>query len=267
MAVIFEKYKIAFFNVPKIASTSVKHAFYTLEHGRPFKSGDHGAIHIHQIYKRGFYLSTSPIAKDYRVEYPLSEKIFDELDDYWKFAIVRDPAKRILSAYTNRVLYHRDLHEMPNARKRAFKYGLTLTPTVDSFLSKIERYRKFSISIKRHTDPIFNYLGNDLSRYDAVYRVSELPQLAQELSARTGPGFKIPHLQTSEHKIHVNSLCKRSYDRLMEYTASEYDFLENYYTRPSPGPAKWNTRRAIASIQSALGAVESQFFNLAYRNQ
>lgn len=270
MPVIFEKYKIAFFNVPKVASTSIKHAFYKLEQGRAFQTEDHGAKHIHQIYMSGFYNGTSKVEKTYEVQYPVSEKIFDVLDDYWKFAIVRDPAKRILSAYTNRILHHRDMHEMSHARKRALKHGLTLTPTVNSFLSKIERYRKFSHSIKSHTDPIYNYLGTDLSRFDTIYRVNQLPTLASDIATRTGHTFDIPHLQTGGRKINVNSLCQRSYNKLMEFTASEYDFLQNYYTPPSPGPSKWSTERTMASIQSILGTVETKLFktekNLNIRN-
>lgn len=266
MPVIFEKYKIAFFDVPKVASTSIKHAFYNLEHGKPFQKGDQGANHIHQIYKKGFYYGSSKVEKAYEVEYPVSEKIFDELDDYWKFAIVRDPAKRILSAYTNRILYHRDLHKVPYARLRALKRALTLTPTVDSFLSKIERYREFSSSIRHHTDPINNFLGSDLSRFEKVYRVNEISKLASDLSTRTGLKFEIPHLQTGGHKINVNSLCNRSYIKLMKYTASEYDFLHDYYTPPSPGPTKWNAKSIFASIQSILGTVESQLFNHKWSN-
>jgi len=267
MPVIFEKYKIAFFNVPKIASTSIKHAFYKLEHGSQFQPGDHGAKHIHQIYMQGFYNGTSKIDKAYEVKYPVSEKIFDVLGDYWKFAIVRDPAKRILSAYTNRVLHHRDMHNIPHARKRALKQGLSLTPTVDSFLSKIERYREFSHSIRNHTDPIYNYIGADLSRFDAVYRVNELSKLTSDITTRTGFKFEIPHLQTGGRKINVDSLCKRSYYNLIEFTASEYDFLQNYYSPPPPGPHKWNRQRAIASVKSALGTVETQLYNRVFRNK
>lgn len=75
MPVIFEKYKIAFFNVPKVASTSIKHAFYKLEHGRPFQTGDHGGKIIHQIYKPGFYDGSSQVNKAYEVQYPVSKKI------------------------------------------------------------------------------------------------------------------------------------------------------------------------------------------------
>ena len=51
MPVILEKPKLAYFNVPKAASTSVKHALYVIEHGRPFQPGDLGVRHIHQAYK------------------------------------------------------------------------------------------------------------------------------------------------------------------------------------------------------------------------
>lgn len=104
MPVILEDHKIAFFNVPKAASTSIKHAFHVVLHGKPFERGDFGARHIHELYK---------------VKIPVMREDIEALQGYWTFTVLRDPVKRVLSAYSNRVLHHRDMHKMPRARLRA----------------------------------------------------------------------------------------------------------------------------------------------------
>ncbi len=191
MPVILEDHKIAFFNVPKAASTSLKHAFYIVQHGKPFENGDFGAGNIHKLYK---------------VKVPVTREDIEALDGYWKFTVLRDPVKRMLSAYSNRVLHHRDMHKMPRARLRAALRGLSLTPSVDMFLRKIERYRDFSYSIRSHTGPVSTFVGPDLSLLDAVYRTDELPRLAADLSARIGQNVEIPHLQTGGPKIAFEDL-------------------------------------------------------------
>jgi len=225
--VILENHKIAFFNVPKAASTSVKHAFHVVLYGKPYDPADYGGRNIHKLYK---------------VKIPVTREDIEALHGYWKFTIVRDPAKRILSAYSNRVLHHRDMQKMPRARLRAAMRGLSLTPSIDVFLRKLEKYRAFSHSIRSHTDPVSTYVGPDLALLDAVYRTDELPRLAADLSARIGQTVEIPHTQTGGPKIGVEDLGPESFERLMAYTAPEYDFLDGYYARPVRHETEMNAR-------------------------
>jgi hypothetical protein len=238
MPVILEDYKIAFFNVPKAASTSIKHAFHVLIHGKPFEAGDFGARHIHQLYK---------------VKVPVSREYIEGLSDYWTFTVLRDPAKRILSAYTNRVVHHRDLHSVPRARLRAAIRGLPLNPSIDVFLRRIQGYRDFSTSIRSHTDHVSTFVGPDLSLLDAVYRTEDLPRLAADLSARIGRTVHIPHLQTGGPKIAPNDLSPASLGRLLDYTADEYSFLRGLFAPPSRTPHMATVRNAPGLGRSAEG--------------
>lgn len=247
MPVILERHKIAFFNIPKAASTSVKDAFYFIEHGKSFQPGDFGASFIHQLYK---------------VKIPVTKEDYEPLSGYWKFTVLRDPAKRILSAYTNRVLHHRDMHKMPRARLRALASGLPLNPSLDIFLANLERYRDFSHSIRSHTDPISMYVGPDMTRLDAIYRIDELPRLAEDLTKRTGIFVEMPHLQTGGPKIDVHSLSKKSYDTLMAYTADEYTMLRGVYEPPSWKGGGRVTKTASVSLQTVSDAAKIQMLEI-----
>ncbi len=132
-------------------------------HGKPFERGDFGARHIHELYK---------------VKIPVTREDIEALDGYWTFTVLRDPAKRLLSAYSKRVLYHRDMQENSRAYLRAALRGLSTSPSVDVFLRKLARYRDFSHSIRSHTDPVSTFVGPELSLLDAVYRTDQLPHLA-----------------------------------------------------------------------------------------
>ena len=102
-ASIIKKFKIAYFDIPKTASTSVKIALYQIKNNKKWvKDPDN----VHAVF---------PL-------YPLAENDFFNVKNYWKFTIIRDPISRLLSAYGNRVLFHKDI---VNDLKKIFKRDLS----------------------------------------------------------------------------------------------------------------------------------------------
>ena len=220
MVMICEKHKLAFFGLPKVASTTLKRTLYELDHGYPFDRAAHGGKSVHDLYPSRANMTPDRV---------------DALSDYWRFTVVRDPAKRILSVYANRIFQHRDLMQGRLVRPRAWLTGLDLEPDPDTFVCQIERYRKNNTSIRHHTDPMVAFLGKDLSKLDAVYRFEDLDQLAQDLSARTGTEITFPRYQTNtatHRKTRVEDLSDAAFAALMDFTEVDYQLLVHLYDRP-----------------------------------
>ena len=224
MVMICEKHKLAFFGLPKVASTTLKHILYELDHGYPFDRAAHGGQSVHAVYP------SRPNMTPARME---------ALSDYWRFTVVRDPAKRILSVYANRIYDHWDLLQGRLARPRARLLGLDLKPDPDTFLRKMHRYRLQSGSIRHHTDPMVAFLGKDLSKLDAFYRFEDLDRLAADLSARTGKDIAFPRFQTNKavrRKTRLDDLSDAGFEALMRFTEVDYKLLAGLYDRPQRRP-------------------------------
>ncbi len=242
MTIALSKYRLAYTPIPKVACTSIKRTFYQLKYGEP-----PNRKHLRLWLKGGRVHGVFPSK-------PFDPSYFARLEGYWKFAVVRDPAARILSVYSNKVTAKQgfELVDRPKVqnlrsmgiRMRAWlyqiRYGsdvrceLSLQPTLDEFVLKLDAYRASFQVIQSHTNPASYYLGNDLSVYDAIFRISEIGALEQELSARVGRPVRIPHVNLSTgRKLTVNDLSKEAFDALMDRLAPEYELLADYFPRPS----------------------------------
>ena len=216
MPIVCEKYRIAYFNIPKVASTTLKLAFYELEHGRPFDGPDpEVAIHHH------FPTPTFDVERD-----------LDRYADYWRISILRDPVARLLSAYGNRITHARDTYKGRLARTRAWALGLPMDPDPDTFFCRLGRYRLQSGSIRKHTRPMTDFLGRDTHRYDRIYRIEDMAELADDLRARTGRPVTLPRTQTGGRKLTLHDVSRASYDALLDLTRTDYDAFRDYYSPP-----------------------------------
>ena len=217
MPLALDRYKIAFFNIPKVATTSIKGVFYRIENDRPFDPANHDGRHIHQVLGSGA---------------GVSEEAFEQYRDYWKFTVVRDPIKRILSCYANRIAHHNDLGRNFKVAMKLRLRGLPARPSLERFIIDLDRYRRYSRNIEHHTDSVTTFIGSDLARLDAVYPIERLGDLTEELSRRTGHDIKMPHEESGGPKIKVGDLSERSYAKLVEFTAPEYELLGDFYAPP-----------------------------------
>lgn len=218
MPVFSQKHKLAYFAVPKAANTTVKYVFFELEHGQPFRSEDFDGKTVHML------LPSKPDSAPDPADYL----------GYWKFSVFRDPVKRILSAYSNRVIHYQKLERRRRHWPFSFLRGLSHKPSLDEFCTKIVRYRKLSRDIRIHTRPYSSYGGADIRFFDAVYRIEELDQLAADLTKRTGQEIKFGHHQTGGPKFSIDDLSPAALNALLKYTKPDYDFLKGLYHPPAP---------------------------------
>lgn len=223
MPILFDRHKIAYFDTPKVASTSMKLVLHEIEHGNRMEGQANLERAVYQTYPTK------------RISVPAD---FAASEGYWKLAVVRDPAKRLLSAYANRVVHEKVQYRGRLARTRAALLGLPMQPDIDTFFTRLGRYRLQSASIRHHTDHVALYLGTDLGRFDAVYPIEDLDRLAADLAARSGRQVTFPRLQAGGPKIGLDALSKPAFDALMAYLRPEYDLLRDYYRPPAwPGGA------------------------------
>lgn len=218
MAMLNERLGIAYFGVPKVASSSIKHMLYKLEHGRPFEKAAHGGEHIHMVYPDK--ISVPP-------------KQTGGLDGYWKFTVVRDPARRVLSCYGNRIIDQGDLRKGRLARTRALLLGLSMTPGLDEFILALRRYRLQSGEVRHHSNPYARFLGDDLSFFDKIYTMEMLPELKCDLAERTGQTVELFSEKTDGAKFALDDLGDAAFEALLRYTRGDYALLRDYYAPPS----------------------------------
>src|SRR5688572_19872202 len=91
------RYPIAYYGTPKVACTSLKMAMYQFEFGKPWISYQDAAgkwWHIHNSWE---------------LDEPSRFVEIAGRNEFFKFAVIRSPLDRFLSAYSNRVLHHREL--------------------------------------------------------------------------------------------------------------------------------------------------------------
>ena len=93
MPLLLHTHKIAYFDTPKVASSSIKLALHKLDTGASLDDMPDVENAIHWQYPthrlKGAAAAAAP-------------------QGYWRFAVVRDPVKRLLSAYSNRIVHRRD---------------------------------------------------------------------------------------------------------------------------------------------------------------
>jgi hypothetical protein len=213
MPLINDEFRLAYFSIPKVASTSLKHVFYELDTGQKFSRGGKDRPHIHSLYPAGV----------------LSRNDFERTKDHWKFTVFRDPVKRIISAYSNRVVHQNVLENQSFAQLRAAALGLNLRPDLEEFCLKLDRYRILSRTMRHHTRPYEKFVGPDLSRLDAVYTMENLDDLAKELSERTGKDITFPRRQTGGPKFSVSELTPAALTALNKFTAADYRLMGGLY--------------------------------------
>ena len=119
-----------------------------------------------------------------------SKQPFEKINVDIKCCIVRDPIKRFISAYKNRILYHHDIQ---------FK-----DHSVDMILEKLEN-NNFE---NRHFLPQVYFLGEDLSYYTFWSTTEEISFFAEKVNDFFSRKIIFPKIQTggSDIKIKLTSL-------------------------------------------------------------
>lgn len=207
-------YRLAYMAVPKAACTSVKQALARIDPDvsvPPDKEADEYTWH-------GIYPT-----KRFRPHR------WEETVGFWRFTVIRDPVKRLLSAYLNRVVDFRELHNSRKMREERFAH-LSKDPDPDFFFQNLDAYKDASSVVKHHTVPMWLFTGKRLELYDRIYTTADIPQLATDLSDRVGQEVTLRRWNASGRSLSPDDLAPATRDILRAITADDYDLYADFFT-------------------------------------
>jgi len=208
MSAFLPKEGICYFSVPKCASSTLKHFFFEAENGRAFTAFQVSGkrVSVHGLYKCTSFEAQSSLARG----------------QDWKFAVVRDPVSRVVSAYNNRIVHHAQL-ENPRFHAANQDGELSASPTLDEFVDKLELYRERSKVVADHVKPLSHFLGRDPDYFDRIFALGELDELHAELAKRFGrdiPGFR--RVQATRSKLGASELSPGGREKLEALYEEDY---------------------------------------------
>ncbi|MGY6535450.1 MAG: sulfotransferase family 2 domain-containing protein [Pararhodobacter sp.] len=208
MSVIIDEFKLSYIPVPKIACTSLKTMFFEIENGFPFRAfkASGRRYWIHELYR----------------SVPFDTLRHEAMADHTRIAVLRDPVKRLLSCYSNRVIHHKELSEKKAGAQLA-RAGLPADPDLDTFIMLLDDYCAAVDTIGHHALPMVDYLGRDPGWYTQLYRIEDTKRLAADMQKITGREVGLQRLQKGGPKIAVETLSAGSLARVQRFYAEDYD--------------------------------------------
>ena len=186
MPYIMPAQRMAFFFSPKAGGTSLRAFLFHVENGMPFR----------QFMVQGKPMDANALVSNYR----FNRTDHAPLADYRRFALLRDPVKRFLSGYSNRVLHYREL-SVEAAGKELLQEGLPPDPDLGTFLENYVGYLRCSRPLARHFLKQQKFIGNDPRYFEKIFKLEHLTELTTFVNAACGTKAQMPWLQTGGPKF------------------------------------------------------------------
>jgi len=203
---------VAFKFLPKCGSTSVLRMLYEVENGVPFDPKLGGKLH--QWGRKKKFSPTSNISR--------------------RIVIIRDPVKRFLSAYTNRVNAKQQLSKafVKKNNPHVFSEIPYFNPTIEQFIDDFEIYRKVH-QIGHHTKPICDFLKPwSLDCFTDVIPMEQISMIEDVISDIYNCEAVLGHHQVTkdEKKICLSDISESHLYKIMGFYSEDYKYLSDYYT-------------------------------------
>lgn len=208
--------ELIYIPIPKNACTSIKHALHEIEFGKRFDAelpefSDYREHHDYYKKRPGAFTSVLALR---------------EQTNTTRFALVRDPVKRLLSCYRNRVV---DLGDLNTSRKKLERLDLPLDPDINTFIINLELYRSANKSIEHHSRLQCEFLGGTTDYLDRVFTMSEIPKLA-EMLRNYKPGLILRQRKTGGTMITLSDISEKTLQYAVDFYRSDYELLKNYFS-------------------------------------
>jgi hypothetical protein len=190
---VSEKHKLLFTPIAKCACTSLKTMMVQLAQS---PHTDHILrLGIHRVtdeFNTGMHLKDLPESRALEIS---------SGEDFYKFAVVRDPLKRCISAYTDKFLANRlDVANQQHTGKVVRAVQATSNPDMARGIT-FREFVQFLVSqppseLDPHWAPQHFSLAS-IPRYDRIFRVDQMAELKAALEEWTGVEIKLDKLNAS----------------------------------------------------------------------
>ncbi len=213
--IVLRDHGLIYIPIPKNACSSVKYALYEIDTGCPFdyqKHRERGYKDIHDYYQK-------------RAESFTGVKRLHNTDSKI-FAVIRDPVKRLISCYRNRVV---DLKDLEKSKPLLRQLDLPREPDLNTFVMRLEEYREASKLIEHHSRPQYRFLGDSLSYIDEVYPISELGALSKMLQGYN-TDLQMRSKKSGGTSYGLKDLSEEVLERAFILYRKDYELLKEYYS-------------------------------------
>lgn len=201
--------RLSMFFSPKAGGTSLRAYLFHLENGFAFRE-----FSVEGKVKTANSLMWNT---------PFKGVDHDAIDGFQKFAVIRDPVRRFLSGYSNRVVHFGELSEEA-AGPKLKKFGLMPNPPLPEFVENFDLYFKCSRPIRQHFTKQQVWLGTDASYYDQIFLLERIQQMTTTLNRLVGVNAEMPRLQKGGPKIEPKSLRPELLAKILDLVKDDFAF-------------------------------------------
>lgn len=208
--------ELIYIPIPKNACTSIMHALYEIEFEEQYSHRDHrkeGYRDIHDYYQKRRHSFTG------------AEKLKGR-EDVTIFAVIRDPVKRLISCYRNRVV---DLKDLESTKEELRQKGLPLEPDLNNFVLNLAEYRKANKIIEHHSRPQGKFLDGTLDYLERVYPIKKLDECMGWLKTFK-PDLEIRRAKSGGSSFSLKDLSGEALEAAIAFYRQDYELLNEYFT-------------------------------------